>query len=388
MPARILVCPDKFKGSLSAHAVCGTIRRVLESIQGLPELEIVTLPIADGGEGTAAVLNETLGGEWMEAPVKDATGNRDLQAPILIAQDPAGRKVALMEMAAACGLAQLPGADRDPVRTTTYGAGQMLLAAAEAGVERILMGIGGSATNDGGCGLARALGFQFLDSGWYSVDDLPRELERVVKIQPPPGGRPALPEVQVACDVTNPLLGPEGATYVYGPQKGAKAEDLPLLEERMKHLANLVSTLSEKTGKEATPGAGAAGGLGYGLMVFAGAELRPGFELVAELLNLKDEIQRSDYVITGEGSLDRQSLNGKAPCGVARLAKDLGKSVTAFAGRVDDEARGPLSELFDEVVEISPRNLPVKVALDNAAHYLELAVRAWAGRVFQPAPTA
>ncbi|MBA3963040.1 MAG: glycerate kinase [Chthoniobacterales bacterium] len=333
---RILVAPDKFKGSLGAEDVGAHIAAGLRAAR--PRAEIKIQPIADGGEGTAEVIRRAGQGEWLGCSAHDSLG-REISTRYAWLS---GSQTAVMEMSAAAGLAQISPNERDPLRASTFGVGEMLRAAA-GGARHIILGLGGSATNDGGCGLARALGFRFFDDGdreiiWAS------ELENLARIAWP--NEVALPPITGATDVRNPLLGSHGASRIFGPQKGASLEAIEILERGLTRLADVIAT-SARDLRE-IPGAGAAGGLGFGLLAFCDAEIRSGFEVVAEAIDLRRQIAKADYVITGEGSLDRQTLEGKGPAGIARLARALGKPVFAIAGRFDGDEE--VRALFDGIV--------------------------------------
>lgn len=333
---RILVAPDKFKGSLGAEEVGTHIAAGLRTV--LREAEIEVMPIADGGEGTAEAIRRARRGEWVECPAHDALG-REICARFACMPESA---TAAFEMSAAAGLAQVAPNERNLLLASTFGVGEILRAAAGREARRILIGLGGSATNDGGSGLARALGFRFFDAEERELDSI-AALQNLARIERP--NDLVLPPITVAVDVRNPLLGPRGATRTFGPQKGATTDQLEILEFALTRLAEVVERSSRNLRN--VPGAGAAGGLGYGLLAFCDAELRPGFELVAEALDLRRAIARSDYVVTGEGSLDRQTLEGKAPAGVARIARDLGKPVFAIVGRASDDKE--VHALFDDI---------------------------------------
>ena len=348
---RILLASDKFKGSLTADEVTSILADKLG--YELPAATFELCPIADGGEGTTAALIGALSGEWRETLVSDARGRPVLAKHGFIPN----RRLTILEMSVASGLSLVSDLPLDPAQASTYGTGELLLAAS-TGADEVVMGIGGSATNDGGLGMALALGWTFLRAdGSAFRPDLTNvtEANRIL----PPSRR--LPAIRVACDVDNPLLGARGATRVYGPQKGVV--DFGWFEARLAHLADLAGDYLGRDLREA-PGAGAAGGLGFGLMAFAGAELTSGFALVAETLDLEARIREADLVITGEGRLDVQSLSGKGPGGVARAARRLGKPVAAFCGDIDDDSS--VTELFDLVVPIRPLDLPVAQAMREA----------------------
>ncbi|MCB1231491.1 MAG: glycerate kinase, partial [Verrucomicrobiae bacterium] len=340
-PLRLLVAADKFKGSLSGPEACQAIAEGLKEALG-DRVEINTAPVADGGEGMARGITEARGGEWQVVTVLDPLG-RPVEAGFGLIEGDSGETVGVIEMAEASGLWRLADSERDPWRASTFGTGELMRAAITRGADRLLLGIGGSATNDGGSGMAAALGFQFLSSEGDLLTDLPADLEKAVSLELSP--HPLVP-VEVACDVTNPLLGPTGCTTIYGPQKGVSEGDHERHESR---LAHLVALLGHEKGARAAkvPGSGAAGGLGFGCLAFLNAELRPGFDLVAEVLGLEAAVRDADIVITGEGKLDGQTLQGKAPAGVAKLARRFGKPVTALAGIIADDAGSSLAEQFD-----------------------------------------
>lgn len=355
---RVLIANDKFKGSLSAPEAAEAIAA------GLPaSCEIDICPIADGGEGFTETMLSALGGKWMTVDTVDA-----LYRPITARYVITDTGLAVMEMASASGYELIEEKDRNIIQSSTYGTGLMMKhAAAQSKTERILIGIGGSATNDGGVGMADALGILFLDSEEDSLPALPCSLGALESIDL--DQRAMLPPVDVACDVDNPLLGPNGATAIFGPQKGASPDDQAALEEFLTKLVH-VSKAEEIALR---PGAGAAGGLGFGLMHFTNAELHPGFDLAAQALDLKNRIAAVDLVITGEGSLDAQSLSGKGPVGVARIARNLGKPVIALAGHISSEVLE--SDLFAQHGSLSDFNLPLEDLMSRASELLTAKVR-------------
>lgn len=352
---RVLLACDKFKGSMGAAEACAAIRA------GLPEdWEVSLCPIADGGEGFTEAMLAGSGGRRVGAPCTDALG-RPVEAEYGI-YERGGETVAVLEMSAASGIWRIPAAERAPRRASTYGTGLLMRHAVEvSGAGRLLVGIGGSATNDGGAGMAAALGTRFLDEKGVELEPVPEALARLHAVEE--GGRMPLPEVVVACDVDNPLAGPRGASAVFGPQKGAGPEDVAFLDGVLQRLAEV----SGAERQAAVPGAGAAGGLGFGLMRFAGARLVPGFDLVAEALGLAERIAAADLVITGEGSLDAQTLGGKGPAGVAAMARAAGVPVMAVAGRVEDAAR----PLFDAALSLESLGLPVEECIARGPELLQ-----------------
>jgi glycerate kinase len=336
---KILIAPDKFKGALNAHEVAENIAKGLRDV--LPDTKIDIVPMADGGEGTAEVICGAQACTWLQCKAHDPLGG-EIGARYAWIED---AKLAVMEMSEAAGMRRLTQSESDPLRANTFGIGEMILDAANRGANEIIIGLGGSATNDGGFGMARALGFRFL-AHEHELRGAVTELAGLERIQKPKDL--ILPKIIAAVDVKNPLLGKNGATRVFGPQKGVTKDQIDKLERALTRLADVVA---EEFGFDYRdkPGAGAAGGLGFGLMSFCGAKIRPGFDVVAEAVGLEAKIKDADVVITGEGSLDRQTLEGKTPAGVARLARQLGKRVFAIVGRgsTDREVR----EIFDGVSE-------------------------------------
>lgn len=320
---RVLVAPDKFKGSLTAEAAAAAMAAGWRD--AWPEAEIFCCPVADGGEGTAAAVCAAMGGTWREYTVRDPLGRPIFARYALVG--PAEDRTAFVECSAASGFLHVAAHERDLPRASTFGTGELLAHAfAEPNVKRVVVGLGGSATNDGGLGVAEALGYAFLDAEGNPIPPMPRELGRLATILPPPARPWTEKPATAACDVGNPLLGPRGATRVYGPQKGLQPEQQVVLEDGLRRLADVVASCLGTDCREVA-GAGAAGGLGFGLMTFCGATLEPGFGLVARLLDLDAAVAVADLVLTGEGSADAQSLEGKAPHGVAALARRHRKPV-------------------------------------------------------------
>jgi glycerate kinase len=370
----ILIAPDKFKGSLTAREVAENIAAGLRDI--LPDAIIDMIPLADGGEGTADVIREAANGEWVSCTAHDALG-RAIEARYVWMRE---RATAVMEMSEAAGMWRIAPGERDPLRANTYGVGEMMMDAARYGAKEILIGLGGSATNDGGLGMARALGFRFFASD----DELenPDALVNLTQIIPndAAGNLTALsrqvcdaatdvvPKVVAAADVRNRLLGERGATRTFGPQKGGTAEQLEVLEGALGRLADVVARDLGCDFRE-TPSAGAAGGLGFGLMSFCGATIKPGFDLVAELVGLKSAIEKADVVITGEGRLDEQTLEGKAPIGVARLARQAGKRVFAIVGSSSESPA--VRNLFDGIAVLARHPTSPQEAIARAAELVQ-----------------
>ena len=367
---RILVAPDKFKGSLSAVAAARAMERGFRAV--LPAAEIVLAPIADGGEGFAEAMSVALGGEWIEQRARDPLG-REVACRYAWVE---ARKLAVIEMAEASGLWRLGAEERAPLRANTFGTGQLMRAAAERGARMILVGLGGSATTDGGVGMAAALGYDILTSDNDDLDPVPGDLLALVRIED--GNVIALPEIIAACDVQNPLLGERGTARVFGPQKGADAKTVEHLERAMAQLAEIVTESLGCDFRDAS-GAGAAGGIGFGLMSFCQAKVRSGFDLVAETIGLEEKIRAADLVITGEGRIDGQTLEGNGPAGVAELARRHGKPVLALAGSVADDPA--VDKLFDAALGIIDQPIPLDDAMRRGAEFLERAARR-AARIF------
>jgi glycerate kinase len=357
---RIVIAPDKFKGSLSARQVAEHIALGIRDV--IPDAQIEIAPVADGGEGTAEVICEARGGEWVTCRAHGPLGN-PIEARYVWLSENAS---AVIEMSEAAGLRALKDGVREVLRANTFGVGEMLLDGAKRGAREIIVGVGGSVTNDGGFGMARALGFRFFTGEREIENGGPAELIGLARIEAPvatgvspattlksepasTSGGPLQIRIAAACDVKNPLLGENGATHTFGPQKGATPDELEILERALTRLAD---TVTRELGCDFrnNPGAGAAGGLGFGLMSFCSGELRPGFDVVADAVELEKKIRRADVVITGEGKLDRQTLEGKAPAGVARLARKFGKRVFAVVGRVALDQH--IRDAFDGVYEL------------------------------------
>ncbi len=371
MTVRILIAPLEFKGSLTAGQAARAIEAGVRS--GWPEAEVRLLPLADGGPGTADALVEALGGTWHTAWTHDALG-RPLQA-----QWASWSGGGVVEMARASGLVLLDPSERDARVATTLGTGELIADALESGVRSLLIGVGGSATNDGGVGALQALGYRFLDSAGRTLPPggaALRSLARIVADDLHPAVRQA--ELTVMTDVLNPLCGPTGASHVYGPQKGASPEDVELLDAALARFAEIVV---RDLGVDAAhlPGTGAAGGLAYGLLVGCGARIRRGFEHLATLLAVDTQLADVDWVLTGEGRLDTQTLSGKGPLELARRARLAGTRVVAFAGRIDPQAlAGDVP--FDDAIQVSPPGWSESdpAARAGAAALLTGAVERWA----------
>lgn len=323
---KIAIAPDSFKGSMTALQAADCIERGLK--QALVGISCRKVPMADGGEGTVQAIVDATGGRFVRRTVQDPLG-RKIKASFGISGD---GKTAVMEMAEASGLTLLKPQERNPLKTSTYGTGELIAQALKLGVRKIMIGIGGSATNDGGTGMAAALGVKFLDAKGRPLKGCGANLSKIESIDVS-GINPLLKKVsvEVACDVDNPLTGPKGAARVYGPQKGASPEMVKQLDEGLR---NLAAVIKRDLGIAIlrVPGSGAAGGLGGGLMAFLDGQLRPGVDIVIDSVKLARKIKNCDLVITGEGRMDYQTASGKTPAGVARTAKEFGIPVIAICG--------------------------------------------------------
>lgn len=371
---QLLVVPDSFKESLSAKEVADAIARGIHSVD--PEITVKQLPFSDGGEGALDLLQNLFEGELVTMSTIDAMG-RSIKAPYFRFAD---RKAAWIELSQASGLAQIKVDRRNPMLASTYGTGLQIRHALDRGAEEIYLGIGGSATNDGGTGILSALGGLFSDAEGEML--LPgggflTELDHI--------DVEAIPQfkLKVACDVSNPLLGKQGATAVYGPQKGVTPEMEPQLEAGLTNFSKHIELLTQKSVAE-VPGAGAAGGCAAGLHGLLGAELVSGFELLAELSHLEEQIAASDLIVTAEGRIDGQSLEGKLPVGVAKLAKKHHKPVVVLAGSIGEHL-DPLYALgIDAIFSIQNKPCTLEESMNNAAKLLE----STAQRVFRLYQTA
>ena len=323
----ILICPDKFKGTLTAKKAAEAIARGWRKAR--PKDSLTLLPVSDGGDGFGAIMARMLNAR----PVKLKTVNAAREPIDSCWWWDSKSRTAIIESAAVIGLAMLPQGKFHPFGLDSFGLGATLLTAAKRGAKKVILGIGGSATNDAGFGLARALGWKFLDREGRELVDWVKlvQLANVLR----PTGRPLIASIVVAVDVKNPLLGAKGCSRVYGPQKGLRPEDMPAAEAALRKLAT-VTQHQLGLGDPREPGGGAAGGLGYGLGVFAGARLTPGFDLVARYAGLNQLIHKTDLVITGEGALDRQTLMGKGVGEIAQLCRRAKKPCFGLAGFVED----------------------------------------------------
>ncbi|MBU3112448.1 glycerate kinase family protein [Clostridium lacusfryxellense] len=374
---KFMLAPDSFKESMTAKEVADAMERGIKKI--IPYAECVKVPMADGGEGTVQSLVDATEGEICKTIVRGPLGDETLAIFGILGD----KKIAIIEMASASGLHLVPRKKRNPLLTSTYGTGEIIKAALDLGVNHIIIGIGGSSTNDGGAGMIQALGGKLLTKNNEEINQGGGYLNLLHKIDLS-GLDKRLKDtiIEVACDVNNPLTGPNGASYIFGPQKGATSQMVEILDENLKHYAKIIK---EQLGLdiESIPGAGAAGGLGAGFLAFLSAKLKKGIDLVTKHTDLKEKMRDVDYVFTGEGSIDGQTLCGKTPMGVALIAKEYNIPVIAFAGRIGDGIEplyehgitsiiGILSEAgdIDKALEKGPEN--VERTCENIARIILL----------------
>jgi glycerate 2-kinase len=401
---KIVLAFDSFKGNLSAREVCDIAAEGIRSVRS--DIETAICPMADGGEGTAEALMSALGGEWIPLTVTGPLPEMKVEAGYVWLPE---SKTAVVEMAAAAGLPLLRPEEYDPIHATTYGVGELIKAAAERGARKILLTVGGSATVDGGVGAAEALGWRFLDEKGEPTPAVghpsgggdregeptpafghpsaggdfpeigsrlslhPENFPNIGKIVPPRNLN--LPEIDVLCDGTNPLCGPKGAARVYGPQKGATPEQVEVLEGR---LASLAAAVQQQLGKDFpdVPGAGAAGGLGFGAAAFMNGKLVPGVDAVMETVGLADALRGADWALTGEGKFDSQSVQGKVVDGVQRLAKAAGAQTGVMAGCVKLSEADWRAAGVDRVASLQPEGMSTE---ESIARSRELLFEAAAG---------
>ncbi|MGB6522638.1 MAG: glycerate kinase [Candidatus Cybelea sp.] len=367
MQEKIVIAPDKFKGTLSATEAARAIERGV--LKARPQARCELCPMADGGEGTVDVFLE----RGAERKVARVRGPRGEFVEAVYAGD---GETAILEMSSASGLGLLDRAQYDPTQTSTFGTGELIRAALDGGARRIVMGIGGSATNDAGTGMLRALGVRFLDAAGTEIDGGILEFARLDSIDLDRlDPRIAKTAVEVAVDVDNPLCGPDGATNTFAAQKGATPGQIEQLERVLRRIAE-ISTRTLGRDESDVPGAGAAGGLGFALVAFLGAKLQPGVRLIARESGLDELLDGATLCLTGEGKIDLQTLHGKTVYGVALIAREHKVPAIAFGGTVDPEAKKRLAQIGVEVVGISPAGIPLEESIRSAAALLEAAARA------------
>ncbi|MGY2752878.1 glycerate 2-kinase [Thermostichus sp. OS-CIW-18] len=381
-PRRVLICPDSFKGSLTAKAAAESISRGIRQV--LPKAKVELLPLADGGEGTLETLLPALGGEkrglWVTGPLGD---------PVWAEYGVAGER-ALLEVAQVAGLTLVPPEQRDPTRTTTYGLGELLRAVCRDPIAEIWIALGGSATVDAGAGMAQALGYRLLDGAGDPIGWGGGELARLARIEPPKQRIWQGKRIRGLCDVQNPLTGPLGAAAVFAPQKGATPQQVRQLEQALQQWARVVERDLGRA-VEGIPGAGAAGGLGAGLVAFLGATLESGIQLLAQHLALPERLRRCDLVVTGEGRLDEQSSMGKVVGAVLEQAMVAQKPLLILCGQATPAARADLAArpLPIRVAALCDRIPDVAEAQRQAGYHLEQ-MAAWELKKFlagDPIPT-
>ena len=366
---KIVIAPDSYKESLSALEVATAIEQGFREIW--PDADYVKIPVADGGEGTVEAMVAATQGHLVHVDVTGPLGNT-IQAFYGLSGD---ERSAFIEMAAASGLEQVPAGLRDPLKTTSWGTGELIRHALDAGVEHIIIGIGGSATNDGGAGMVQALGAKLLDAQNNDIAHGGAGLESLARIDISQlDQRLAACRIEVACDVTNPLTGEEGASAVFGPQKGATAQMIDRLDSGLRHYARIIARDLD-IDVLSLEGGGAAGGMGAALYAFCGAQLRPGIEIVTDALQLAERVADADLVISGEGRIDSQTIHGKVPVGVARVAKRFNVPVIGFAGSLTADVGVVHQHGLDAVFSVLYTICTLDEALANAAANLRMTAR-------------
>lgn len=362
-PPVIVIAMDSFKGCIDSLDAAGTVAEGILSV--LPDAVIHLLPVADGGEGTTAAIAHGLGGSWISCLVTGPDGE-----PVNARYLTVGGDTAILELAAASGLTLVAPGKRNPLTATTFGTGELLLDALRRGFRNLFLGVGGSATNDGGTGLMTALGARFLDSDGQPVPCGGGSLGRIARIDLS-GLHPGVAEMAltVACDVSNPLCGETGASFVFGPQKGATPDMAAQMDRNLKHYADLVF---RETGLDVAsmPGSGAAGGVNASLVPFCGAVLKPGISWVLEAIGMREWVRRADLVITGEGRMDGQSVFGKAPVGVAAIAKEQGLPVVAIVGDTGPGFEGVFQHGIDRIFRLRRDGMTVAESMDQVRRLL------------------
>ena len=366
---KIVVASDSFKGSLTSLQVAAAVEQGIRKVY--PECEVVKLNVADGGEGTMDALRSTLGGRWVNVKVDDPLGRRMNSAYVILNDG----RTAVIEMSAASGLPLLRPEERNPMKTSTYGTGEMIADALARGCRRFLVGIGGSATNDGGMGMLSALGFRFLDRNGQELPGVGESMSKVEDIDVSmvmPAVRGA--EFVVACDVDSLFCGPSGAAYVFAPQKGAGSHMVEELDMGMCHLAEVIKRVMGKDVRN-IPGAGAAGGLGGGFIAFLDARLERGIEMVLDAIGFDAIISGADLVITGEGRVDSQTFTGKTPYGIMKRASEQGIRTVLVGGTVKLDDGDDISE-FGAVYSATPPGMPLEEAMhpETAAENIRTAI--------------
>lgn len=363
--SKYILIPDSFKGTMSSQTICAIMEKAIRRFE--PEAQTISIPVADGGEGSVDAFLTALGGEKRSVRV---TGPLGEPVPSFWGKIDAG-KTAVIEMAAAAGLPQV-GDHPDPAGATTYGVGQLILEALNEGCSKIILGLGGSATTDGGCGMAAALGAEFRDAEGRVFVPTGGTLDKISRVNLDAlDGRLAGTQIIAMCDIDNPLYGPEGAAYIFGPQKGADPQMVCLLDQGLRHLAQ---TMREQYGcaEEETAGAGAAGGLGYGMKAFLGARLQMGIETVLDTVQFDEVVRGARLVFSGEGKIDTQSVRGKVVIGVARRARQAGVPVIAVVGDIGDDIEEAYEQGVGAIFSINRVAVPYRQARLRAEEDLRL----------------
>jgi len=364
---KIVLAPDSFKGNMTSQQVASALEKGIKRV--IPNANCIKVPMADGGEGTVQSLFEATGGKFIRKRVKGPAG-RLVSARYGILAD---GKTAVIEMAEASGLPNVEGTmNKNPMKTTTYGTGQLMMDAINKGVSHIILGLGGSATLDGGAGMAQALGIRFLDKRGCELKELGAGgmLNKVASIDMSGmDTRMKKAKVTVASDVENPLCGKKGAAYVFGPQKGATPVMVKNLDENLKHFAGIIKKELRKDVMK-LKGAGAAGGLGAGLVAFTGAKLKSGVDIVVEATGLEKHLKGADLCITGEGRVDFQTAFGKTPSGVAKAARKQKVQTIAIGGALTDDARGVFEHGIDGLASACARDMSLQEAMSNSRAHL------------------
>ncbi|MEM7401414.1 MAG: glycerate kinase [Pseudomonadota bacterium] len=359
---KIVIAPDSFKGNLTSLQVASCLEKGIKRV--LPNAKCIKVPMADGGEGTVQSLVDAAKGKIVSKRVKGPAGKLVTAKYGWLAK----QKTAVIEMAEASGLPLVKGREKNPLKTTTYGTGQLILDAINRGAKKIIIGIGGSATNDGGSGMAQALGIKFLNASGKEIKELGcgGMLAKITKIDVQSiDPRIAKTKIVVACDVENPLCGKKGASHVFGPQKGATAKMVDQLDKNLKHFGKLLKRDLKKDVVR-MPGAGAAGGLGAGLLAFANATLESGIDIVLSATKLEKYIKGADLVLTGEGRVDFQTAFGKTPSGVAKAAKKCKVPVIAIGGALSDDARQVFDHGIDAIESAAAKDMSLEEAIKNS----------------------
>ncbi len=356
---KIVLAPDSFKGNLTSLEVASCLEKGIRRV--LPKVKCIKVPMADGGEGTVQSMVDAAKGTFIKKRVKGPAGKLVTARYGWLAK----QKTAVIEMAEASGLPLVQGKDKNPLKTTTYGTGQLIADAMGRGAKKIIIGIGGSATNDGGVGMAQALGVKFYASNNREIKELGAGgmLAKIARIDiEHVNPKLAKTKIVVACDVENPLCGKKGASHVFGPQKGATAKMVETLDSNLKNLSKIIKRDLKKDIAR-MPGAGAAGGLGAGLVAFAGAKLESGIEIVLQATQLSKYVKGADLVITGEGRVDFQTAFGKTPSGVAKAANKQGVPVVAIGGALSDDARNVFQHGIDAIESAAAKDMTLQQAI-------------------------